>query len=79
MLMPLLSVHNLYAGYQCINILKGINLEVYPGEIVCVIGPNGAGKSTVFKSIYGLIPGAQGLSKIERTGYHPSPSPGYLE
>ena len=64
MLMPLLSVHNLYAGYQGINILKGINLEVYPGEIVCVIGPNGAGKSTVFKSIYGLIPVHKGSVKL---------------
>ncbi len=62
--MPLLSVHNLYAGYQGINVLKGINLEVYPGEIVCVIGPNGAGKFTVFKSIYGLIPVHKGSVKL---------------
>ena len=51
----LLRAHNLYAGYQELDILKGINLEVHEGEIVCVIGPNGAGKSTVFKAIYGFV------------------------
>ncbi|MDE0672125.1 MAG: ABC transporter ATP-binding protein [Caldilineaceae bacterium] len=52
---PLLSIRGLYAGYQDIDILKGIDLDVHAGEIVCVIGPNGAGKSTVFKAVYGLI------------------------
>lgn len=52
---PLLQVNDVYAGYLDFDILKGINLHVNPGEIVCVIGPNGAGKSTVFKAIYGFI------------------------
>ena len=51
----LLDVQDIYAGYQKVDILKGINLQVKPGEIVCVIGPNGAGKSTVFKAVYGFI------------------------
>ena len=51
----LLDVQDIYAGYQKMDILKGINLQVKPGEIVCVIGPNGAGKSTVFKAVYGFI------------------------
>lgn len=54
---PLLEVQDLYAGYfPGQDILKGVTLDVYEGEIVCVIGPNGAGKSTVFKAIYGIIP-----------------------
>lgn len=57
---PLLSVRDLYAGYQDFDILKGVHLDVYPGEIVCVIGPNGAGKSTVFKAIYGFVKVRQG-------------------
>lgn len=52
---PLLEVRDLFAGYLDFDILQGTNLEVYPGEIVCVIGPNGAGKSTVFRAIYGLL------------------------
>lgn len=56
----LLEIKDLYAGYTDIDILKGVNLRVYPGEIVCVIGPNGAGKSTVFKAVYGFLPVRQG-------------------
>ena len=51
----LLDVKDLYAGYQKLDILKGVNLHVKQGEIICVIGPNGAGKSTVFKALYGFI------------------------
>lgn len=52
---PLLEVKDIYAGYLDADILKGVSLDVYPGEIVCVIGPNGAGKSTIFKAVYGFI------------------------
>jgi ABC-type branched-subunit amino acid transport system ATPase component len=52
---PLLEVRDLFAGYLDFDILHGVNMEVRPGEVVCVIGPNGAGKSTVFRAIYGLI------------------------
>lgn len=52
---PLLEVRDVFAGYLDFDILQGVNLEVYPQEVVCVIGPNGAGKSTVFRAIYGLI------------------------
>jgi len=54
---PLLEVHEIHAGYIVgEDILRGVNLAVHKGEIVCVIGPNGAGKSTVFKAIYGFLP-----------------------
>lgn len=51
----LLRAQEIHAGYQGIDILKGIDLKVQSGEIVCIIGPNGAGKSTVFKAIYGFV------------------------
>lgn len=51
----LLEINDIYAGYQKLDILQGVNIYVEPGEIVCVIGPNGAGKSTVFKAVYGFI------------------------
>ncbi len=53
--MSLLEIQDLYGGYKGVDILKGINLSVNPGEIVVVIGPNGAGKSTVLKSLFGLV------------------------
>jgi len=50
----MLTITNLKSGYNGIEILHGIDLEVKPGEIVVLIGPNGAGKSTVLKSIFNL-------------------------
>lgn len=53
---PLLSVTNVYAGYvPGLDILQGINLVVYPGELVAIVGPNGAGKSTLAKAVAGLL------------------------
>lgn len=58
---PLLHIQNVYAAYPGgDDILRGVSMEVYPGEIVCVIGPNGAGKSTVFKAVYGFVRVRQG-------------------
>ena len=42
----MLEVKDLYTNYGSIQALKGINLEVFEGEIVTLIGNNGAGKST---------------------------------
>ena len=50
---PMLAIKNLHAGVDDKNILKGINLEVNPGEIHAIMGPNGAGKSTFASIIAG--------------------------
>ncbi|MBI2451766.1 ABC transporter ATP-binding protein [Candidatus Pacearchaeota archaeon] len=50
----MLHIKNLHAGYNGLEILKGINLKVGKKEIVALVGPNGAGKSTVIKSIFNL-------------------------
>lgn len=58
---PLLHVQEVYAGYlPDLDILRGINFVLYPGELVSIIGPNGAGKSTLAKTIAGLLTPRQG-------------------
>lgn len=57
---PLLEVEDVHAGYGPALVLKGVDLAVNDGEIVCVIGPNGAGKSTAFRCIYGLLAPTKG-------------------
>lgn len=51
----LLKLHNVFAGYDGGDVLKGIDLDVEKGSITCIIGPNGAGKSTVLRVISGLL------------------------
>jgi branched-chain amino acid transport system ATP-binding protein len=50
---PLLAIRNLRAAYGKIEALKGVDLEIKPGEIVALIGANGAGKSTLMMTIFG--------------------------
>lgn len=53
---PLLEAADLSGGYvKEVDILRGVDLVLHPGEIVVIIGPNGAGKSTLIKTIFGLL------------------------
>ncbi len=49
----MLKIKNLHAGVEGKKILKGVNLEVKPGEIHAIMGPNGSGKSTLASVIAG--------------------------
>jgi branched-chain amino acid transport system ATP-binding protein len=53
---PLLALKKLEVAYGGIQAVKGIDLEVGDGELVCLIGANGAGKTTTLKGICGLLP-----------------------
>ncbi len=51
----LLELHNIFAGYDGGDVLKGIDLTVEQGTTTCIVGPNGAGKSTVLRVLSGLL------------------------
>jgi branched-chain amino acid transport system ATP-binding protein len=53
---PLLELKELQVAYGGIQAVKGIDLHVDEGELVCLIGANGAGKTTTLKGITGLQP-----------------------
>ena len=56
---PLLEVRDLRVAYGGIQAVKGIDLTIGAGEMVCLIGANGAGKTSTLKAIAGLLPVAR--------------------
>jgi branched-chain amino acid transport system ATP-binding protein len=56
----LLEVRGLEVHYGGIRAVKGIDLNVGEGELVCLIGANGAGKSSTLRAICGLLPARAG-------------------
>ncbi|MGE0006095.1 MAG: ATP-binding cassette domain-containing protein [Parvibaculaceae bacterium] len=48
---PLLRIEDLSKSYGSLQVLKGLDLEVRPGELVSLVGPNGAGKTTVMRCL----------------------------
>ena len=62
---PIISLKNVYKSYGSKQVLKGINLAIYPGQVIGYIGPNGAGKSTTVKILCGLISDYEGEVTIE--------------
>ncbi|MCC5860017.1 MAG: ABC transporter ATP-binding protein [Ectothiorhodospiraceae bacterium] len=52
----MLSTHDLHAYYGKSHVLRGVSMNVQPGEIVSLLGRNGVGRSTLCKAIMGLVP-----------------------
>ncbi|GIP19354.1 ABC transporter ATP-binding protein [Paenibacillus montaniterrae] len=61
---PVLSIRDLRMKYDDRYVLKGIDLDVYPGQIIGYIGANGAGKSTTVKIMLGLVQGYTGEVRL---------------
>lgn len=60
----IISVKNLFFGYDEKLVLQDINLEIYKGDYLGIVGPNGSAKSTLLKSILGLLKPQRGSVKI---------------
>ncbi|MDD3471972.1 MAG: ABC transporter ATP-binding protein [Syntrophaceae bacterium] len=61
----MLQIEDLHVSYGGIKALKGISIDVGPGDIVSLLGSNGAGKSTTVRAISGLVPIGSGMINFE--------------
>jgi branched-chain amino acid transport system ATP-binding protein len=69
----LLNVKGLKSGYGVVEVLRGVNLQVMPGELVALLGSNGAGKTTLNHTLSGLVATRAGQVQFDGhdlTGQH---------
>lgn len=57
---PMLSMKDIHKSFGENKVLKGINLDIYDGDIISIIGGNGAGKSTLMKILMGIYSADKG-------------------
>jgi branched-chain amino acid transport system ATP-binding protein len=71
---PLVALRDIVAGYNGLDVLDKLSLEIAPGELVAVVGPNGHGKTTLLKTISGLVSAKHGtvtLAGVDITHMRP--------
>jgi phospholipid/cholesterol/gamma-HCH transport system ATP-binding protein len=61
---PVISIQGLYKSFGELDVLRGIDLEVFKGENVVVLGRSGSGKSVLIKIISGLLLPDKGVVKV---------------
>jgi polar amino acid transport system ATP-binding protein len=69
---PMVSAQAVYKNFGALQVLKGITLDVAPGEVMCLVGPSGSGKSTFLRCINHLETVNAGRLYVdgELIGYH---------
>ncbi|CUI36027.1 amino acid ABC transporter ATP-binding protein [Achromobacter xylosoxidans] len=61
---PLVSLRDVHLAFGRTEVLKGIDVEVRPGQAVSIIGPSGSGKSTILRCITGLLRPQRGAIEV---------------
>lgn len=61
---PVISIKNLWAGYEADTILEDISFEMFQNDYVGLIGPNGGGKTTLIRVILGLLKPDKGTISV---------------
>ena len=63
----MIEIRDITKSYDSLQVLKGINLDIVPGEIVSIVGPSGAGKTTLLQIIGSLDRPNSGTVKYDNT------------
>jgi zinc transport system ATP-binding protein len=61
---PFITCEHVDFGYENTDAVTDLNLEIYPGDYLCVVGQNGSGKSTLIKGLLGLIKPTKGTITV---------------
>ena len=64
---PVLTVRGLHKRFGATHALRGIDLDLVPGEVLALVGENGAGKSTLVKILTGVHPPSEGEIALDGT------------
>lgn len=51
---PIIDIRNIHKSFGDNQVLRGVSLKVFKGDVICLIGPSGSGKTTLLRSINGL-------------------------
>jgi energy-coupling factor transport system ATP-binding protein len=70
---PIVSIRGLVHTYDGVDALRGLDLEIRPGELVAVIGDNGSGKTTLIKHLVGLLKPTGGSVLVKGTDTRNAP------
>jgi branched-chain amino acid transport system ATP-binding protein len=57
---PVLELNGVSTHYGLVSVLRDVNIEIFPGEIVSLLGGNASGKTTTLKTILGLVAPSKG-------------------
>lgn len=69
---PILTLRNIHKSYGPVQVLHGIDMDIYAGEVVALLGENGAGKSTVSNIISGTVLPSSGEMTWQGADYAPA-------
>ncbi len=63
--LPIISAHDVHKWYGKFHVLRGVSLDIFPGEVVVIMGPSGSGKSTFIRTFNALEDYQQGQVVID--------------